>query len=110
MWVGDDRAQQILGSDENPAQIFPEEDLLARVDTGQVDVGFFYRTEAVARGYHFIPLPGPAALTDRITYALAIMKNAPHPHAAKAFSEFILHGDGRDDSRTRRPHLLNQPQ
>lgn len=95
MWVGHDRAQQILGSDQNPAQIFPEEDLLARVDTGQVDVGFFYRTEAVARGYHFIPLPGAAALTDRITYALAVMKNAAHPDAAKAFSEFILNGDGR---------------
>jgi molybdate/tungstate transport system substrate-binding protein len=95
MWVGHDRAQQILGSDENPAQIFPEEDLLARVDTGEADVGFFYRTEAVARGYHFIPLPGTAALTDRITYALAIMKNAAHPDAAKAFSEFILNGDGR---------------
>ncbi len=40
-----------------PSQIFPEQDLLARVDTGQADVGFFYRTEAVARGYPFIPLP-----------------------------------------------------
>ncbi len=95
MWLGRDRAQRILGADENPAQIFPEQDLLARVDTGQVDVGFFYRTEAVARGYHFIPLPGAAALTDKITYALAVMKNAPHPEAAKAFSEFVLRGDGR---------------
>lgn len=95
MWLGRDGEQRILGPDENPAQIFPEEDLLARVDTGQADVGFFYRTEAVARGYRFIPLPGKAALTDRITYTLAIMKAAPHPEQAQAFADFILTGPGR---------------
>ena len=95
MWLGVDGARQLLGPDENPSQIFPEQDLLARVDTGQADVGFFYRTEAVARGYRFVPLPGKAALTDRITYTLAIMKGAAHPRQAKAFSDFILSGPGR---------------
>lgn len=95
MWLGRDGATQLLGQPENPAQIFPEEDLLARVDTGQVDAGFFYRTEAIARGYHFIPLPGAAAMTDRIAYTLAIMKTAPHPQTAKAFADFILTGEGR---------------
>jgi molybdate/tungstate transport system substrate-binding protein len=95
MWLGRDRARRILGSDDNPAQIFPEEDLLARAETGQVDVGFFYRTEAVARGWHFVPLPGDAALTSKITYTLAVMKAAPHPDAARAFSRFILTGSGR---------------
>lgn len=95
MWLGHDGEHRILGDDENPSQIFPEQDLLARVDTGQADVGFFYRTEAVARGYRFIPLPGNAALTDRITYTLAVMKGAAHPAAAKAFADFILTGQGR---------------
>jgi molybdate transport system substrate-binding protein len=95
MWLGRDGTRRILGGDENAAQIFPEQDLLARVDTGQADVGFFYRTEAVARGYRFIPLPGKAALTDRITYTLAIVKAAPHPDAARAFAEFMLTGKGR---------------
>ena len=48
MWLGDEQEQHLLGPEENPAQIFPEENLLARVDTGQVDVGFFYRTEAMS--------------------------------------------------------------
>ncbi|MGA8097079.1 MAG: extracellular solute-binding protein [Candidatus Cybelea sp.] len=95
MWLGSAGARRILGDDENPSQIFPEENLLARVDTGQIDVGFFYQTEAIARNYHFIPLPGPAALTDRITYALAVMKAAPHPDAARTFAAFILTGEGR---------------
>jgi molybdate/tungstate transport system substrate-binding protein len=96
MWLGRDGAVQILGQPENPAQIFPEEDLLARVDTGQIDAGFFYQTEAIARGYHFITLPGAAAMTDRITYTLAVMKAAPHPQTAKAFADFILTGEGRE--------------
>lgn len=95
MWLGSDGERRILGADENPSQIFPEQDLLARVDTGQADVGFFYRTEAIARGYRFVPLPGKAALTDRITYTLAIMKAAPHPQAAHAFADFVLTGPGR---------------
>jgi len=94
-WVGHDREQQILGADDNPAQIFPEQDLLARVETGQVDVGFFYQTEAIARGWHFIPLPGNAAMTDKITYTLAVMEGAPHPAAAKSFADFILTGEGK---------------
>jgi molybdate/tungstate transport system substrate-binding protein len=94
-WLGRDGEQRILGADENPSQIFPEQDLLARVDTAQADVGFFYRTEAIARSYRFVQLPGNAALTDRITYTLAIMKAAPHPQAAHAFADFVLSGPGR---------------
>jgi molybdate/tungstate transport system substrate-binding protein len=95
MWLGSDGERRLLGSDENAAQIFPEEDLLARVETGQVDIGFFYQTEAIARGWPFIPLPGGAALTSKITYTLAVMKSAPHPAVAKEFANFILTGQGR---------------
>ncbi|MHB8462038.1 MAG: extracellular solute-binding protein [Vulcanimicrobiaceae bacterium] len=87
--------RELLGTDENPAQTFPEETLLARLETGEIDVGFFYRTEAVAKGLHFLPLPGKADLADKITYTLAILRNAPHPHAAQAFATFLIHGQGR---------------
>ncbi|MDQ2993024.1 MAG: extracellular solute-binding protein [Candidatus Eremiobacteraeota bacterium] len=85
----------LLGDEENPAQVFPEEDLLARIDTGEIDAGFFYKTEAVARGLHFVALPGKAAMSDRIGYTLAVLRNAPHPAAADAFERFILTGRGR---------------
>jgi len=86
--------RQLLGEDENPNQIFPEEDLLARVDTGEIDVGFFYHIEAVSRGYPYVSLPPSPA--SQVSYALAIMKNAPHPQAAQTFATFILKGKGRD--------------
>jgi len=95
LWLGKDGERRLLGDDENPAQIFPEEDLLARIDTGQADVGFFYGTEAIARKYRYIALPRAASLTDRITYTLAVMSAAPHPDLAKKFADFIIAGDGR---------------
>lgn len=87
--------RKILGDDDNPAQIFPEEDLMVRLETGEADVGFLYSTEARARRLPFIPLPGKAALSDEITYTIAILKNAPHPRAAQAFVSFIERGAGR---------------
>jgi molybdate/tungstate transport system substrate-binding protein len=93
--AGASGAQRILGDPENDAQIFPEEDLLARIDTGQADVGFFYKTEAVARGLHFVPLPGKASMSDKITYTIARLRDAPHPAQAAAFEQFILSGQGK---------------
>ncbi len=95
MLAGPSGEKRVLGDDENAAQTFPEEDLLVRIDTGQADVGFFYKTEAVARGLRFVPLPGAAAMSDQITYTIAIMKNATHPDQAKAFTDFILTGLGK---------------
>ncbi|MDP9111837.1 MAG: substrate-binding domain-containing protein, partial [Candidatus Eremiobacteraeota bacterium] len=40
--------RSILGDDDNPAQIVPEENLLVRLETGESDVGFLYSTEATA--------------------------------------------------------------
>lgn len=93
--AGADGEQRILGDPENNAQIFPEEDLLARIDTGQADVGFFYRTEAVARGLKFVPLPGKASMSDQITYTIVDLRDAPHPAVARQFEQFILNGQGK---------------
>jgi molybdate/tungstate transport system substrate-binding protein len=95
MLAGKDGEQRILGADENATQTFPEEDLLSRIELGEADVGFFYKTEAIARGLHFVALPGAASMSDRITYTIALMKAAPHVDEAKVFWDFILNGDGK---------------
>lgn len=95
IFAGDAGEARLLGADDNAMQVFPEEDLLVRIEGGEADVGFFYRTEAVARGLHFIALPGKASLADKITYTIALMKNAPHPDAASAFVSFIRTGAGK---------------
>ncbi len=95
MLAGADGAHKILGDDTNAAQIFPEEALLTRVEAGDIDVGFFYKTEAVAHNLQFFPLPGAASMSEKISYTLAVMRNAPHPEQAKAFANFILNGEGK---------------
>ncbi|MDQ2865319.1 MAG: extracellular solute-binding protein [Candidatus Eremiobacteraeota bacterium] len=93
--ANDETVRAILGNDDNPAQIVPEETLLVRIETGDADVGFLYSTESVARKIRAIPLPGKAALSHEITYTIAVMKQAPHPHAAQRFADYILKGNGR---------------
>jgi molybdate/tungstate transport system substrate-binding protein len=92
--AGAETEQKLLGAAENPNQIFPEEDLLARVETGEIDVGFFYHTEAIARNYPYVALPPSPA--SQVSYALAVMKDAPNPDAARSFATFILRGKGRE--------------
>lgn len=79
------------------AQVFPEEDLLARVETGQADCGFFYTTETRVRGLRTIALPDGIGSRRGIAvlYAIEVLPNAPHPSAAKAFSGYVLTGNGR---------------
>jgi molybdate/tungstate transport system substrate-binding protein len=102
-------AKQVLGDPENETQIFPEEDLLARIDTGQADVGFFYKTEAVARGLHFVALPGKAAMSEKITYTIAELRNAPHPELAEKFDQFIIKGEGKAILEKAGIEYLSQP-
>lgn len=99
------RALELLGKhDRNPslahsvlkkAAVFPEEDLAVRVESGELDAGFFYSTEIPGRGLPYVELPRDANLSDTITYAIAQMPNAPHPQAARAFVQFILSGAGK---------------
>jgi molybdate/tungstate transport system substrate-binding protein len=93
--LGAPNEKRILGVDNNPTQIYPEQDLLERLETGEIDVGFFYAVEAIPRQFEFAPFQGEGSMSDKITYTLAIMKNAQHPAAAKAFADYILTGEGR---------------
>ena len=105
MWLGSAGARRILGDDENPSQIFPEENLLARVDTGQVDVGFFYQTEAIARNYHFIPLPG-AGRADRSHHLCARSHESGPASGRRAhLCRVHSHRRGTKDPRNRRSYL-----
>jgi molybdate/tungstate transport system substrate-binding protein len=93
--LGPPNEKRILGLDNNPAQVYPEQEMVARIEGGEADVGFMYAVEAQARSFEFMPFPGESSMSDQITYTLAIMKNAEHPAQAQAFADFILKGPGR---------------
>jgi molybdate/tungstate transport system substrate-binding protein len=54
----------IPGEPMNPAQVFPEVVLMARVESGQFDAGVFYKHEVVAHKMPFISLPPEINLGD----------------------------------------------
>jgi molybdate/tungstate transport system substrate-binding protein len=47
----------LLGEPENPAQIFPEDVLVGRLASGQLDAGFFYLNEVKERHLPYVALP-----------------------------------------------------
>jgi molybdate/tungstate transport system substrate-binding protein len=90
--LGPARERALLGSDDNAAQIFPEESLLVHLESGEADVGFVYETEAIAHHLQIAPLPG---VHFAVRYRIAILKKARHPDAANEFVDFVERGEGR---------------
>jgi len=109
----------LSGDSANPAQIFPEPELLIRMESGQLDAGFFYRHEVIAHKVPFIELPKEinqsdpslAALykehkftTDKgvtitaspIVFTVTIPHTSKNLPGADAFVRFLLASKGRN--------------
>jgi molybdate/tungstate transport system substrate-binding protein len=103
----------LLGETINPAQVFPEIVLLARVESGQFDAGIFYKHEVVAHKLPFVSLPPEINLSDPkfsafyaqakyttptgeqvngapIIFTITIPNTVQHKTAAEAFVRFLL--------------------
>jgi molybdate transport system substrate-binding protein len=85
--------QRVLGAPENPAQVLPEETLIGRLQSGQVDVGFFYSTETADAKIPTVQLP--TAIAPKAVYTVTILRGAPNPAGADRFVAFLLGGAGR---------------
>jgi molybdate transport system substrate-binding protein len=83
-----DLVARTLGWTENPDQVFPEEALIGRLQSGQLDAGFFYATEAAAMRLETIRLPPDMA--PEAVYTLAIPTNAVDAPGAARFAAFLL--------------------
>ncbi len=110
--------QKILGDAENPTQIFPEEQLAARLETGQLDAGIFYRNEAEEHHLPYITFPQELNLSDpaldaqyaaatyvspkgktyqgsAIVYTIGVLEASPNREGAVALVQFLLSAEGR---------------
>jgi len=94
-------AARVLGAPENPAQVLPEEVLLGRLQSGELDAGFFYSTETSEARIPAVALP--PAITPSAVYTITILRDCPHRRAAEAFVSFLLGPRGR---RLMREHGL----
>jgi molybdate/tungstate transport system substrate-binding protein len=86
-------AQKVLGAPDNPQQVRPEENLVGRLQSGLIDVGFFYSTETADLKIPAIVLPAEVALSAR--YTVTVLRDAAHPVAATRFVDFLLGARGR---------------
>lgn len=109
----------LLGTPTNPAQIFPEPELLIRMESGQLDAAVFYRHEVVAHRLPFIELPDEVNqsnprlsslyrertfTTDRgmtvtavpILFTITIPTTVRNAPGAVAFVRFMLSEAGRE--------------
>jgi molybdate/tungstate transport system substrate-binding protein len=72
--------------------VFPEESLVGRLESGQLDAGFFYINEATERHIPTVPLTGTS---KSATYTVTVLARAPHAKAAQAFVAYLLGPSGR---------------
>ena len=86
--------QRVLGAPENPAQVLPEETLVGRVQSGQLDTGFFYSTETSDAKIPALSLP--PVITPKAVYTVTILHDAPNAAGADQFVAYLLGSYGQN--------------
>ncbi len=76
---------RLLGSPENPVQIFHEEALTGRLESGQLDAAVFYRNEAVEHHLPYLTLPDAVNLGNPAMAAVyaRVTDTAPNGQARR---------------------------
>jgi molybdate/tungstate transport system substrate-binding protein len=82
-----------LGAPENPAQVLPEETLVVRLQSGQLDAAFFYSIETSDAKIPTVNLP--SAITPKAVYTATVLRDAPNPAGARQFVTFLLGHQGQ---------------
>lgn len=70
-------------------------DVLNKVVTGQADAGLVYVSDAKDAGGKVATVNFPEAAGAVNTYAIAVLKKAPHPAAARRFVDLVMSGPGQ---------------
>jgi molybdate/tungstate transport system substrate-binding protein len=86
-------AEQVLGAPDNPSQVLPEETLVGRMQSGQLDAGFFYSTEVTDARLPSVAVS--AAIAPKAVYTVTILRGAPDAASAHRFVAFLLGQRGR---------------
>lgn len=77
---------------EKNSTVFPEETLVGRLQSGQLDAGFFYTSEAVPA---HIPTVTLGSVHLAATYTVTVLNKALHAAGGDAFVQYLLGPSGR---------------
>lgn len=86
------QALRQAGVPAGKVQVFPEEQLLGRLQAGQLDAGFFYTSEAADGKLATVQLGSDFQLSA--TYTATVLNNAPNRQGAEAFLRFLFSPQG----------------
>lgn len=86
-------AARVLGPDDNPAQVRPEQALVGELQSGQFDVGFFYASETTDLHIPSVSLPDDIAPAAH--YTVALLQRASDTAGGVAFVRFLLSEQGQ---------------
>lgn len=87
------------------ASVFPEQDLLGRLESGQLDVGFFYSNEAAPAQ---IPTVGLGKVHESAAFTVTVLQRGPSPNAGAAFVKYLL-GTARPTLSAGGLHMFAHP-
>jgi molybdate/tungstate transport system substrate-binding protein len=87
-------SEKVLGAPDNPAQVLPEETLVGRLQSGQLDAGFFYSTETSDAKIPALSLPPEIA--PKAVYTVTTLRGAPNAAGADQFVAYLLGSDGQN--------------
>jgi molybdate/tungstate transport system substrate-binding protein len=73
------------------SDLFPEQDLVGRLQAGQLDAGFFYTVEASAAT---IPTLSLGPIDETATYTITVLNRGPDAAGAESFVKFLLSRQG----------------
>jgi molybdate/tungstate transport system substrate-binding protein len=116
-------ASKILGSYQNPAQIFAEPSLMSRLEAGQIDASSGYESAAISHQLPYVALPDEINLsnpdkvadwynkvqytiklpsgeeatlkTQPLVFYAGVLKNARNADLANTFVQYLLSSDGQ---------------
>ncbi|HEY3608597.1 MAG TPA: substrate-binding domain-containing protein, partial [Pseudonocardiaceae bacterium] len=73
-------------------QVFPEEQLVGRLQAGQLDAGFFYSSESTELNIPTVSLG--SAFKLKATYTVSVLNNAPNTAGGVAFVRYLFSAAG----------------
>jgi molybdate transport system substrate-binding protein len=95
--------REVIGKLAHPARVLADvrsqepdaKGVVGKLIQGAVDAGFVYGTDVRAAKGQLKAIALPPAVSPTVSYAVAVVKGARHPDAARAFVASLLGGRGR---------------
>lgn len=82
----------LASSVEKSSQVFPEQELDGRLESGQLDAAFFYSNEAIEQ---HVPTVDLGAVRVAAHFTVTVLNHAANPAGATAFVHYLLGDQGR---------------